>query len=118
MSARSVKVIIVNTTDQVLTLRSSELDHGVWVQQPPATIDPHSSGTFEADSDGILTGVAGTVVYNIGTGQNQSVSLYFDNPYVGSDSFIPTVTPNTAYSCAVTTSGGNDAQVTLTLAAL
>ena len=118
MSARSVKATVVNTTDQVLTLRSSELGHGVWVQQPPATIEPHSSGTFEADSDGILTGVEGNVAYNIGKGQNQSVSLYFDNPYVGTDSFTATVTPPTAYSCAVTSSGGNDAQVTYTLAAL
>lgn len=117
MSARSVKATFVNTTNLVLTLQSDQLVHGEWATQPPGTIGPNSQGEWEAQSSGTLTGVEGTVAYNVGQGQNQSVSTYFDNPYVGSDVFTDMVTPNTAFSCAATSSGGNDAVVTYTLAA-
>ncbi|HEY0021740.1 MAG TPA: hypothetical protein VGB24_02490 [Longimicrobium sp.] len=117
MSARSVKAIFVNTTNLVLTLKATELVHGEWATQPPGTIGPNSQGEWEAHSHGTLTGVEGTVAYNIGQGQGQSVSTYFDNPYIGSNVFTATVTPNTAFSCAATSDGGNDAKVTYTLAA-
>ena len=115
MSARSVKATLVNTTNQLLTLQSTQIDHGEWGKQPPATIQPNGQGDWEAHSHGFATGVEGTVAYHIGQGQNQSVSAYFDNPYIGSNEFTATVTPPTGFTCAVTSSGGDDAEVTYTL---
>jgi len=116
MAARSVEITLVNTTGQALALQATPpLAHGIWGTQPPATVK--SKATFEAESNGTLTGVQGTVVYQIGGAKNQTVTLLFDNPFAGSDAFSAVCTPATAFSCAVTSNSGNNANVTFTLSA-
>lgn len=111
MAARSVVIIFNNQTSQNLTLIAQGLSHGEWSTSPPPSIGPNSSTTFEADSDGLFTGVQGSVTYQ-GTG-SQTVNLVFDNPFVGSSSY----SGNAALELALSTSvnGGNNATVTYNL---
>ncbi|HVR39889.1 MAG TPA: hypothetical protein VMU84_12405 [Thermoanaerobaculia bacterium] len=126
MAARSVTISMINLTTQTLTLvQSPPLAHGQWQTPPPATIAKKAS--WEAVSDGLATGVQGSLVYQIGSApasappppsqpKTPSVTLTFDNPFVGSDDFEATV--SSGFNCAVTSNSGNDATVTYTLSAL
>lgn len=115
MASRSVQIFVVNNTGQTLTLQSTQLAHGIWGTPPPPTIG--NNANFEAESEGTATGCQGSVVYQIGTVQSQTVTMLFDNPFVGSDAFSAVCTPANAFSCAVTSNGGNNASVTYTVSA-
>ena len=86
MSARSTTVKFNNTTSETLTLTDANLSHGVWSRNlyPPKTIAPKSSATWMSESDGFMTGTEGTVTYLSSKG---NVTIHWDNPYVGSNSY-------------------------------
>ena len=94
------------------------LDHGEWSPGgfPPDAIEPGKTGTWHAQSAGVMTGVQGHVTYRIldksgvpggpaedhyfGTYPNNHTGLegcfqfVFDNPYAGAPSVDkPTVSP-------------------------
>ncbi|HEX7150306.1 MAG TPA: hypothetical protein VF618_02375 [Thermoanaerobaculia bacterium] len=116
MASRSVNISVVNTTGQLLTLQSTPpLEHGVYTTTPPPTIN--QTGSFAAESNGTATGVQGLVVYQIGDLQSQTVTLLFDNPFIGNDAFSAPCNPPNAFNCAATSNRGNNANVTYTLSA-
>lgn len=111
MAARSVVITFDNQTSQNLTLNAQGLSHGIWATPPPSSIGPNSSATFEADSNGFLTGVQGNVTYQ-STG-SQPVNLVFDNPFAGSSSYSGDTAVE--YTLSTSVNGGNNATVTYTL---
>ena len=113
MSARSVTATLINKTNQSLTLIGSKLVHGTWSenQTPPSEIPAGGQGNWMAESNGFATGVEGTVTYLAGNvGQ---AACYFDNPYVGSNSYSGSA-PN-GFVITVVGSGGDNSTVTYTL---
>ena len=89
MAARSVTIIVDNTTDVALTGANSNLDHGIWGTNPPARIEAGATATWEAESSGVATGTEGSVDYTLelGLGSTGKVHVHFDNPFVGSNSY-------------------------------
>ena len=89
MAARSVTINFDNTTDVALVLAKAHLDHGIWGNDPPARIEAGESRTWEAESDGLATGTEGFVDFSLdlGPGAVGTVHVYFDNPFVGSNSY-------------------------------
>jgi hypothetical protein len=116
MSARSVIATLNNNTKETLTLltATTSLQHGTWITPPPPAIAAGDSGIWEADSDGFATGVEGVVQYQIGQ-PTQSVSAYFDNPFVGTNQFTGTCVPVNAFACNVTLPTGDNANPVYTL---
>jgi hypothetical protein len=89
MAARSVTINFDNTTDVALVFAKSHLDHGIWGTDPPARIEAGASASWEAESSGVATGTEGYVDFSLelGLGSSGTVHVYFDNPFVGSNSF-------------------------------
>ncbi len=83
-AARSTSWTIVNSTKSDWTLSSSNLDHGVWASNAPTVIKPGKTASFRAESNGLMTGDEGTVVY---TSPDGEFRFYFNNPYVGGDDY-------------------------------
>lgn len=102
-ASRSTTWTINNATESDFNLVSANLVHGVWANNPPQVIKSGRSVTFKGESDGFMTGVEGTVIYSIPAGQ---YTFYFDNPYIGGDSYK--VTPPNGYDDSTTQTTGND----------
>lgn len=90
MSARSVSITLVNDTDLTLALDYKEVSGGVWVEEPPATIEARGEGAWRSDSDGLATGTEGRASYSTG---GEQVQVHWDNPFVGSNSLDVGVPP-------------------------
>ncbi|KAH6949181.1 hypothetical protein DER45DRAFT_580788 [Fusarium avenaceum] len=110
--ARSVYVTIVNQTDLELMLLSSDLDDGEWSDNltPPTVIPAGQTVNFQAESDGIMTGVQGSVRYDSSAGH---FSFDFDDPYSGSNSYNEKAPGG--YSIDRSGGGGDNANVTWTI---
>ena len=89
MAARSVTINFDNTTDVALVFAKSHLDHGIWGTNPPARIEAGASVSWEAESSGVATGTEGYADFSLelGPGSSGTVHVYFDNPFVGSNSY-------------------------------
>jgi hypothetical protein len=89
MAARSVTITLTNDIDAALVLKHWDLDFGVWGTNPPARIEPGASATWEAESNGVAQGTEGSVDFALalGAGTTGTVHLFFDNPFVGSNSY-------------------------------
>lgn len=89
MAARSVTINFDNTTDVPLDFSTSHLDHGIWGTNPPNRIPAGASVSWEAESSGTATGTEGYADYSLelGVGSTGTVHVYFDNPFVGSNSY-------------------------------
>lgn len=114
MASRSVQVHFKNTTDSVMTLKKSALDHGIWSQDnhPPETIEGGDQNVqWGSESDGFMTGTEGYVTYILGSGGE--VTLKWDNPYLGANSYSSS-TP-AGYSCQYAGGHENNSNVTFTL---
>lgn len=114
MASRSVQILFNNNTNSALTLQSATLQHGVWTQNdtPPATIAAGAQNVpFGSESDGTATGTQGTVVYQMGT--VGTVTLNWDDPFSGSNSYSSSVPPG--FACPFIGGDGNNANVTFTL---
>jgi hypothetical protein len=112
MAARSISIVLHNTTDQDLTLTSSDLPGGTWTQQPPDNIGPTADGSWESESDGVLTGTQGSVVYSIG-GDGDSVLIGWDNPFAGTNKF--SINLSSGYALYQTGWDGDNAAIEYTL---
>lgn len=114
MAQRSVIIVINNQTSQDLAFSSVNYPHGAPVSPPPQSIPAHTSSlAWEVDSDGLATGVEGTVIYHFQSDSSKLVSLYFDDPFVGDDVFSGQAPAG--YSVSTTVTGGNNASVVYTL---
>ena len=95
MAARNTLISFYNCTDYCLILTGSNLDHGIWNQSPSGIINPNTLGDVIAnnESDGVMTGDQGSLTYAILGVQNNTpyvvdyVTIAWDNPYVGINSY-------------------------------
>lgn len=132
MAQRSVDIVLVNQTSQQLTLTGAPvLQHGILVTQPPATIPPNSSGTWDTESNGLATGTQGSVSYTFQGAPAQLVQVNWDNPFIGESTysmnypfpgFSATINNGTDIVAGLNgtvtiTGGGNNAKIIYTLTA-
>jgi hypothetical protein len=113
MADRSTQVTLNNRTPLNLSRTYANLDHGIWTNNvlPPENIPPQEPSSWEAESDGFMTGVQGTVTYKLeGVGD---VVITWDNPFQGSNSY--TKSAPTGYEISLEGGSGDNAQVTFTL---
>lgn len=89
MATRSVTIDFDNQTDVALVFAKSHLDHGIWGTNPPGRIEAGASVSWEAESNGVATGTEGYADYSLelGAGASGTVHVYFDNPFVGTNSY-------------------------------
>ena len=114
MPNRSTRITVQNETAATLTLISSGVD-GQWTDggwTPPPVIAPFSSGAFQGESTGVFTddgGTQGSVVYAI-AGTGQQLSIAWDNPGVGLNSYQQSVAG--PYGLYFSGGKGNNAEAT------
>ncbi|WP_411343542.1 aegerolysin family protein [Paenibacillus sp. WLX1005] len=109
MAQREVHISVINVTDSELVLEDKTvLDHGEWAVSPTNVPNNAKPVNFEADSDGFSTGVEGTIYYKLPQGE---ITLYFDDPFVGSDGFSAQ-SSSPAYNIQVIGGSGNVCNVT------
>jgi hypothetical protein len=123
-SDRSTLVTVKNGINQVLSINGKSLDHGEWSdgQSPPDSV-PAGAGngyqfgvvSFQAESDGVLTGDEGYATYCLS--DNTCFKIYFDNPQTEGNSYSCGITGPAAlsYTCDWTDGAGNNAALTFTL---
>lgn len=119
MSARSVKVILHNDTEFVLSIDSNNIvmNHGRMREgcNPPPYIDPGQSGSWTTESNGMMTGTEGHLGYFIHDeywlNTHNWVYIHWDNPYSGSNSCDTDVKDRNLYECDYNSAAihGNDA---------
>jgi hypothetical protein len=102
-SARMVRIVICNATEDAFALVSSEMDHGTLTSSPPEIISSHSYGEFEAVSNGLFTGTEGNVWY-AGVG-GHVLTFRWGNPFLGRNSYA--VTAAGSYSITAVGNEGN-----------
>ncbi|MEO3809229.1 hypothetical protein ABGB17_09550 [Sphaerisporangium sp. B11E5] len=117
-AARSVAVTFENKTSCVLTLRTKELDHGIWTTHPVQTIQPGASDNFRTESDGFMTGTEAAVKYLASncTQSGKQVRFHWNNPYVDRNSYDWQQT-DPVFDTNYTGGNGNNASVTATVSA-
>ncbi|WP_438023563.1 hypothetical protein [Sorangium sp. So ce233] len=85
MAARSVLCNLVNQTGEPLTfVDPPQLEHGILTpgQEPPRSCA--GTAVWSAESDGFMTGTEGRVTYR---GPSGSVTLYWNNPFIGGNDY-------------------------------
>lgn len=100
MAARSTAVTFTNSTHNTLLIKVGEyLAHGEWSTEPPQAIGPGIQVQWGSESNGFLTGTEGWVRYYPVPANTDSIGIpspapdaatiyiYWDNPYVGSNSY-------------------------------
>ena len=85
-AARSIRVTFTNNSTSALTRTYQELDHGCWATEPPSTIAIGQTVVYEGESCGFATGVEWQLNYQLGNGS--TLELSYDNPFVGSNSYV------------------------------
>ncbi|MDX1823519.1 MAG: aegerolysin family protein [Thiohalomonadales bacterium] len=114
MASRSVQVHFNNSTDSVLTLKKAALSHGEWSQDdsvPGSVAAGQQNVQWGSESDGFMTGTEGSATFTLGSGGE--VTLNWDNPYYGSNSYSSSVPGG--FKCTYTGGGEDNANVTFTL---
>jgi len=116
-SARSVSGHIFNFSNHSISLATGTclLAHGILSTSPPSYIPANQIASFEADSDGFMTGTEGECEYAI---DNVGVlfTIFWDNPYIGDNTFSSKLDPdNIGYSTVYNSTQGDHASVTYTL---
>jgi len=97
-SVTSVNATIINKSNANLTLLTDcELNHGVFGMSPPNYLAPGDIGAFEAESDGIAW-TEGSCTFMFNGDADQQLTLTWDNPPVGDNSYSTKVTPGAPYS--------------------
>jgi hypothetical protein len=112
-STRVVTGVIANNTSQTFVLGTQTLEWGDWSTNPPASINPNSSGTFVAKgTSGTATGTQGTVTYT--TGDGATLTFNFNDPYEPGNAFSSSSSsPN--YSVSNNSPSGNAVTVNYTV---
>lgn len=113
-AARSTVVSFVNYTNAKLVRKTWTMNHGEWTANrlPPEAIPGQTRKEWGSESDGFATGTEASVVYSSPSGD---ITVYWDNPYVGSNSY--NCNAPSSYICRRTdgTGGGDNAWVEFTL---
>ncbi|MFD5507533.1 Crystal protein ET79 [Streptomyces sp. NPDC059761] len=112
-AARSTTVKLMNRTPNSMERTSSSLQAGMWTDGmvPPDQVYPFSDGTWQSESNGVMTGTEGAAVYSmLDVG---SVTIRWSNPYVGSNGYSCSV-PN-GFLCKQGGGSGDNATVTFTV---
>lgn len=85
-ATRDIRVHLTNSSDQVLTRKGGNLDHGCWAIEPPLRIEIDQTLDMASESCGVATGTEFTVDYWVGS-TGKILTLHYSNPFVGSDTF-------------------------------
>jgi hypothetical protein len=114
MASRSVTVVVKNaTSDEILVTSTSSLPHGDWDVAPDFTgVLPNFLEAFTAQSDG--AGTQGWLQFTLQSDPSAIVTINWDNPYWGSNSYSCTAPP--PYSMSYQGGAGNNAVVVFTFA--
>ncbi|MBU8900749.1 hypothetical protein KRR26_34600 [Corallococcus sp. M34] len=86
MAARSIDGIIVNSTGMNLIRTAITTESGKYTRDPPSTIGPNTQESFRIESNGMMTGAIGSVVYRIDGGGGDLV-FHYSNPFAGQNHF-------------------------------
>jgi hypothetical protein len=116
-AARSVVVVVFNDSDCKFVFSSATLWHGIWATPVPGAINPHTTVSWRTDSNGFMTGVEGEISYVPAAGcakQPPSFTVYWDDPYVGSNSYFWEFNSPNPYGWKMTMSGGGGSNATIT----
>ena len=111
-SARSVDVMFVNNSSAALSCSQGILDGGEWSNYPADHIAAGATATWRTQSNGLATGTEGTAKLRV-DGTNKVVTVYWNNPYLGSNSAKCTV--DAPFTCTAGSIKGNNAALTVTL---
>src|SRR5947207_15959819 len=84
----SVDHWLINNTFLELTLTDTHLDDGRWIERPPGFIPMGWTACWASESTSFLVGTEGIAHYQTSAG---TVTLYWNNPVVGSNDFRCTV---------------------------
>jgi hypothetical protein len=123
MAARSTQIKFTNSTNYLLVLTDSYLYHGIWNGGPVDQISPNASNLVlgQNDSNGTATGAQGTLTYAIiGINSNKQatvegyVSIGWDNPFIGSNSYSNSVSSRGTINFQVSNGGGSGDNATVT----
>lgn len=99
MAARSTTVIFANNTNHLIRKVSEDLSHGEWSNEPPNDIPPGAQVVWGSESNGFATGTEGWVRYRVTPNNtdldlvpdpfpdSETIYVYWDNPFVGSNSY-------------------------------
>jgi hypothetical protein len=93
MASRSVTVVLKNATaDEMLVTSSSSLAWGDWDVAPAFSgVPPGFLEAFTSQSDG--AGTQGTLQLTLASDPSGIVTINWDNPYAGSNSYSGTAPP-------------------------
>jgi len=92
---RDIRVHFTNNSDSVLTRANGKLDGGCWSVEPPLKIEIDQTVDMASESCGIGTGTEFHVSYWLENGTQ--LSLHYDNPALGSDTFEETAPEGYAF---------------------
>jgi hypothetical protein len=121
-SARSVGVVIQNTTRRKLKRQQIDLSHGEWTEDshPPMEIDAAADDNsvslagFMVESHGTMTGCEGFVIYAPEDLSQFPLRIDFNNPYVGSNSHRSNVGGGGRFHERMTGGEGNNCNIVVT----
>eukprot|EP01114_Cavostelium_apophysatum_P008123 TRINITY_DN2041_c0_g1_i1.p1 TRINITY_DN2041_c0_g1~~TRINITY_DN2041_c0_g1_i1.p1 ORF type:complete len:720 (-),score=189.05 TRINITY_DN2041_c0_g1_i1:12-2171(-) len=109
-SSRGVLVTIDNTTDYAFTRSKFSITYGIWKEEPPEKIEPHSQVEFGTSSNGFVSGTEASVHYRIDTPdeepqstKKEDIRFYWNNPFIG----IKSHTSSSPSSCIVESSSSS-----------
>jgi len=106
---RTVDFWFENGTDLSFTIVRSWLDHGVWSgTAPPVTIAPWEWICWRSESSGVATGTQGGATYQVNGAPALRLTLTFNNPYIGGNSFGCTPPTNNQTCVGRPGSGGGN----------
>ena len=111
-SARTVTILVVNSTSSPLNCGTAVLDGGEWASYPPDVTAAGATGRWRTQSNGFATGTEGNATLNIGA-TSASVTIRWSNPYWGKSAY--TCEAPSGYTCSVSTVTGSAATVTATV---
>jgi hypothetical protein len=111
---RSVTITLSNRTGYTLYRANWSLAHGVWSILPPDTVANHTRPYFQSESNGFATGTEGYIYYWIGN-TGQWIWLYWDNPYIGSNSYNQYVSGGDFEIVRSGDGGGNHSGITFSV---
>src|SRR3954454_18434095 len=101
-AARWVEVTFTSNINLPLDRVDYGLMHGKWNIVPPPVVN--RGALWGSESKGFLTGTEGYATYRVPGYPQEALVIYWDNPFVGSNSF--TCDPPGKLLCDVTVHGG------------
>lgn len=115
MAVRSTRIVFHNNTGFSLSKLEESLPHGEWTDpwSPPNGITPNNTTEWRSESDGVATGTEGSVRYRINNGEDASVYMHWNNPFLGSNKYHQFT--GDKFEVFKTGGGGDDATVEFTL---